>query len=237
MDPMLLAKLDEITNTLRSMNIKIDTLVRDTETMKIGIKQDIAHRVRKLLSVRFPGYTVKALKNKTFNDPHSQRNIATFDQVFIVSCEGFDLLRPYRHLVLLNAAYHVTFDSINQTLENTNKVHMFLDEAKTYARDRSQISTWTPAFRKHVDQYSFDTIDDVYLCLGGHIWEEGTVSYVHSIKRFQNKLFHILPTPREYDMYDGHEHIKAANETRTLSYTFGSAFKANEKASDNQSIR
>ena len=175
----------------------IETRLSDNDDYRknesIGIEHEINHAVKPHLKNEYQGQHVVNFPLKSIRDPESNRLITEFDGAFLVQSPD----KSEAKLIIVEAKHIITTARINTKLVQMSTVNSYIEKARVWhirQQDPSELTpddirllerytdvTFTRQFEASCKQHKLYTIKDVFLYVGGPIWDDYTVKYCNDI--------------------------------------------------------
>lgn len=241
----------ELKNDMTGLKKEVATLKDDVRSIRnfikiesTGIEHEIGYAAKRLLKARFQGFNIEPLELKRFKHPMKNEELTEFDGVFIATFPGDGTLPARKHLIIIEAKHYVTFSQINKKFEQIYRLYeIYLQEARKLSTSEAHDPRWTKQFKDHVRIYELDKIDSIYLCIGGPVWETGTVTYLRNIndehsdprtfqmykstrltaedqqdalRRLKGHIWYAVPKGDRYELFDEHGPVQEGGGARKL---------------------
>jgi hypothetical protein len=187
-------EVSELKNTVAKLEDRVVTLERFVKIDSTGIENEINQAVFQHLPQRFPGFDIKPFTLKNIFNPIGNNQITELDGAYIlVHKQEHTLSLPARrYLIIVEAKHHVDYTRINRKLEQMYILKEFLKAAKDVSLNSKR---YTNKFKNSVKNYKLDTIDEIYLYIGGPTWENEMVKYVKSLNKVES-ISRVINSPR-----------------------------------------
>jgi len=180
--------------TVAKLNDRVGSIEKFIKIDSEGVEEELNKAILEHLPHRFPGFTIAPFHLKYLHDPFSAKLITELDGGFIVSHthQSRNALPERKYLVIVEAKHHVDYKRINYKLQQVYLLKKYIDSAKDITKGNNEVQ-YTKKFKDIVNAYQLDTIDEIYLYIGGPTWEPDMVKYVNMLNDANMK---VLNNPR-----------------------------------------
>lgn len=178
----------EIKKSVATLTDRVNELDNYKTHESRAIEYEITNRVKSSLNTRFEGFTITKFPLKRLFDPVTDNEITELDGAFLVSSKPTGTIPVKSYLIIIEAKHFITTDKIETKLLQIYNIHNYLNFAKNIKNPNKQVHV-TPLFRKYVEQYNLDQINDIYLYIGGPVWDTDTVKFCTDLN--SGKITHL----------------------------------------------
>ena len=148
-----------------------------------GIEEELSAAVLPHIRNKYPTFDIDMFDLKVLYNVDNNQTLTDLDGCFVatpkemITGEGIPTKEWYFFIV--EAKHYVTFDRINEKLEQLLKIKRYFEGAKTFTSNPS--GTYGRKFEQHVKRYNLASVSQVHFYIGGPVWEKGSVTYMNRL--------------------------------------------------------
>lgn len=168
---------------------------RDADIIESELQQNVIKHIREF----FPGYSIEdySKKIKSISNPtKSGEKLTEFDSLYLLMARKLDKSFD-RLFIIIEAKRYTTIEKINAKIKQKNTLVEIMKLARS-----DDFSTLTSKFKNTVLLHKLNEIDQVYLYIGGPLWEMNAFEYLIKQEKDDEFIGHIEMTSSRYSIHD-----------------------------------
>lgn len=174
-------EVKELKGAFGKLTDRVVSIEKFIKIESTGIEDELNKAILMHLPHRFPGFQIKPFTLKNIFNPTGNNQITELDGAFLLTYKLPNSKIPtINYLVIVEAKHHVDYTRINSKLEQIYILKEYLQAAKDVTNTNSH-AQYTKKFKNIVKNYNLDTINEIYLYIGGPTWENNMIKYIKSL--------------------------------------------------------